>query len=58
MSSSLPALTPRKVIRALKRAGFFVYHSTGSHYILKHRANDALRVTVAYHSRDLKRRTP
>ena len=57
MSSPLPALPPRKVLRALKRAGFFVHHTTGSHYILKHPANTALRVTVAYHNRDLKRRT-
>ncbi len=57
MSSPLPALKPRKVIQALKRAGFFVHHTTGSHYILKHPANATLRVTVAYHNRDLKRRT-
>ena len=46
MSSPLPALKPRKVIQALKRAGFFVHHTTGSHYILKHPANATLRVTV------------
>ena len=57
MSSSLPAVKPRKVIQALKRAGFVVHHTTGSHYILKHPANATLRVTVAYHNRDLKRRT-
>ena len=50
-----PVLTPRKVIRALERAGFVVHHATGSHYILKHAENPRLRVTVAYHSKDLKR---
>ncbi len=57
MSSPLPALKPRRVLRALKRAGFFIHHTTGSHHILKHPSSAALRVTVAYHNRDLKRRT-
>ena len=55
MSRRLPVVTPRKVIRALGRAGFVVHHTTGSHYILKHAENPRLRVTVAYHARDLKR---
>jgi predicted RNA binding protein YcfA (HicA-like mRNA interferase family) len=37
--------------------GFFIHHTTGSHHILKHPSNAALRVTVAYHNRDLERRT-
>ena len=53
----LPALTPKKALRALKRAGFFVHHSTGSHRVLKHPGRPELRVTVPYHNRDLKRRT-
>lgn len=57
MSSSLPALKPRKVIQTLKRAGFFIHHTTGSHYFLKRPDNATLRVTVAYHNRDLKPRT-
>jgi len=57
MSQRLPALKPREVLRALQRAGFFVHHTTGSHYILKHPDKPALRVSVPYHSKDLKRRT-
>lgn len=57
MSQRLPALKPREVLRALQRAGFFVHHTTGSHYILKHPHKPALRVSVPYHSKDLKRRT-
>jgi len=57
MSERLPALKPRAVIRALKRAGFYVHHAAGSHYILKHPRNTRLRVSIAYHNRDLKRRT-
>ncbi len=57
MSQRLPALKPREVLRALQRAGFFVHHTTGSHYILKHPDKPALRISVPYHSKDLKRRT-
>ena len=45
MSSSLSALKPRKVIHTLKRAGFFVRDTTGSHYFLKLSDNATLRVT-------------
>ncbi|MBI3679411.1 MAG: type II toxin-antitoxin system HicA family toxin [Acidobacteria bacterium] len=31
--------------------------STGSHHVLKHPDNPALRVTLAMHNRDLKRKT-
>lgn len=51
MAGKLPVLKPKQVIRALERTGFYVHHTTGSHYILK---KDNLRVTVAYHNRDLK----
>ena len=57
MSQRLPVLKPKEVIRALERAGFFIHHSTGSHHILKHPDRPGPRVTVAYHNRDLKRKT-
>ena len=57
MGQRLPALTPRVVIAALQRAGFFIHHASGSHYILKHPADTTLRITVPFHRRDLKRRT-
>lgn len=57
MTRRLPALKPREVIRALGRAGFVVDHATGSHHILYHSAKPRLRVTVAYHSKDLKPKT-
>jgi predicted RNA binding protein YcfA (HicA-like mRNA interferase family) len=57
MSQRLPALRPRRVLQALQRGGFFVHHTTGSHYVLKHPDHPALRVTLPYHNKDLKRRT-
>jgi predicted RNA binding protein YcfA (HicA-like mRNA interferase family) len=57
MSKKLPALKSKKVLQALQRAGFFVHHATGSHYILKHGQDPTHRVTVPYHGKDLKRRT-
>jgi len=57
MSRRLPALTPAKVIAALKRGGFFVHHVAGSHYLLRHPGRPAVSVTVAKHRKDLKRGT-
>jgi predicted RNA binding protein YcfA (HicA-like mRNA interferase family) len=57
MSERLPALKPREVLQALKRAGFYIHHVSGSHYVLKHADRPGLRVTIPYHNRDLKRRT-
>jgi predicted RNA binding protein YcfA (HicA-like mRNA interferase family) len=57
MGQHFPAVKPKEVIRALQRAGFFVHHTTGSHYILKHPERPQLRVTVAWHNKQLKRKT-
>jgi predicted RNA binding protein YcfA (HicA-like mRNA interferase family) len=57
MSGGLPVLTPRKLIAALERAGFFIERTSGSHYLLKHPADPNRSVTVAYHSADIKQKT-
>jgi predicted RNA binding protein YcfA (HicA-like mRNA interferase family) len=57
MSQRLPTVKPKEVLRALQRVGFFIHHSTGSHHILKHPSKPELRVTVAMHNKDLKRKT-
>lgn len=57
MSHRLPVVKPREVLRALQRTGFFIHHSTGSHHILKHPDKPDLRVTLAMHNKDLKRKT-
>ena len=47
----LPVVKPKMVLRALKRNGFVVDHTTGSHYVLM---KEKVRVVVPYHNRDLK----
>ena len=47
----LPVVKPKIVIRALIRSGFWIHHTTGSHYFLK---KEKLRVSVPYHNKDLK----
>jgi predicted RNA binding protein YcfA (HicA-like mRNA interferase family) len=54
MVGKLPALKPKRAIKALERGGFYVHHTSGSHFILK---KEKLRVTVPHHNKDLKPRT-
>jgi predicted RNA binding protein YcfA (HicA-like mRNA interferase family) len=56
MSRRLPAVKPKEVLKALRRAGFIIHHTSGSHHVLKHPTKPHLRVTVPYHNKDLKRR--
>lgn len=49
----LPRVKPKKVIQALKRAGYYVARIHGSHYIMY--KNDQLpAVTVPMHRKELK----
>jgi predicted RNA binding protein YcfA (HicA-like mRNA interferase family) len=57
MNQRLPALTPRRVVRALERAGFVVSRTSGSHCRLIHPDDPTRKVTVPMHSADLKRGT-
>ena len=50
----LPSLKPYRVLKVLKKAGFFVHHQTGSHVVLKHIADKSKRVIVPVHKKDLK----
>ncbi len=49
----VPRIKPKKVIKALKKAGYYVDHQTGSHAIL-YKSNRANLVTVPMHNKDLK----
>ena len=57
MSQRLPGVKPRQLLSFLERQGFFVHHTTGSHYVLRHPTKRGVRVVVPYHSQDLKRKT-
>jgi predicted RNA binding protein YcfA (HicA-like mRNA interferase family) len=54
--TDLPSVNATRLIRALQRAGFFVHHVTGGHYVLKHPGRPAVRIVVPHHgSADVKR---
>jgi len=58
MTQRLPCLRARDVIRALKRAGFAVSRTSGSHCRLIHETDPARKVTVPLHGNtDIKRGT-
>ena len=55
--TDLPSVSAARLIRALQRAGFFVHHVTGGHYVLKHPDRPAVRIVVPHNgSADVKRR--
>ena len=53
MSSELPVLKAKEVIRILLRGGFYIHHQSGSHVQLKHQSKKDLWITVPYHNKDL-----
>lgn len=52
--SRFPALKPKQVCKVLKRAGFEFVRQKGSHRIY---IKGNIAITVAYHSKDLKKGT-
>ena len=50
----MPILKPKEVIAILEKAGFYIDHTTGSHYIMRHPERTG-RIPVAYHAKDIKR---
>ena len=56
MSPRIPPLTARQVIKILKKNGFVLDHTTGSHYIFYNNLTKK-RVTVAYHTRSIPKGT-
>lgn len=51
--SRVPALTPRKLVAALKKAGYYETGQSGSHLMLEHKSRK--KVIVPIHARDLGR---
>ncbi len=56
MSTRLPAVRPREVVRALERAGWEVHRQRGSHLSMKKEGSRFL-VTVPMHQRDVPKGT-
>lgn len=54
--SRLPTVTPRQVVKALKKAGFEEHHQRGSHRYLWHPGKRRM-TSVPMHARDLPRGT-
>jgi predicted RNA binding protein YcfA (HicA-like mRNA interferase family) len=52
----LGTITPRELIKILKRAGFLIDHVTGSHYVLRHPVTKR-RALVAYHAKGIPKGT-
>ena len=55
--AKLPRIPSLLVIRALKRTRFYEFHQSGSHIQLRHLGNQALRVTIPFHRKDLTPKT-
>ena len=49
----LPVLTPKQLIKKLKKLGFVKDHTTGSHIIFFH-PQTGRRAVVPFHSKDMK----
>ncbi|MEK7188054.1 MAG: type II toxin-antitoxin system HicA family toxin [Patescibacteria group bacterium] len=52
----LPALTSKKVIAILKRQGFLLDHTTGSHFVFYH-PETKRRAVVPHHTKELPKGT-
>ncbi|MFH1030471.1 MAG: type II toxin-antitoxin system HicA family toxin [bacterium] len=52
----LPALNSKKILKILEKAGFYIDHISGSHYILYNHSSGK-HVTVPFHTKDLPKGT-
>ncbi len=56
MSPKLLRIPPNKLLRALKRDGYYEHHQRGSHLYLKHPVKKGL-ITIPMHRETLKLKT-
>ena len=49
----LPVVSGPEIIRALKRAGFYIHDQSGSHVIMKHRGTGARASVPSHGGQDL-----
>ncbi|HSW97740.1 MAG TPA: type II toxin-antitoxin system HicA family toxin [Candidatus Saccharimonadales bacterium] len=50
----MPSITPKNILKVLKSKGFYISRQSGSHMILHHNSDAAMRVTLPIHNKDLK----
>lgn len=50
----MPATTPKKLLKFLKKNGFYIHHQVGSHIVLKSLNDPIKRVTLPMHNQDMK----
>ena len=53
----LPRVTPKRVLSALLREGFYIHHQTGSQVNLRHHTKLHLHVVIPGHGGDLAPKT-
>ena len=53
----MPTTTPKKLLKFLKKQGFYISRQSGSHMILHHKTDKTKRVTLPIHNKDLKPKT-
>jgi len=50
----IPALKPKEVIAVLEKVGYYIDHTTGSHYVMRH-PDTHQHIIIPYHAKDVKR---
>lgn len=50
----MPSINSKKLLKFLKKRGFYIHHQVGSHIVLKSVEEDSRRVTLPMHSKDIK----
>ena len=52
--SKLPQIKGRRLVKALKKVGWYVDRSRGSHVILRHENRPGVKVVIPVHSKPVK----
>lgn len=50
----MPSITPKNLLKFLKKKGFYIDHQVGSHIVLRSLNDSVKRVTLPMHNKDLK----
>lgn len=53
----MPSITSKKLLKFLKKKGFYISRQSGSHMILHHEEDAVKHVTLPVHNKDLKQKT-